>query len=139
MTGRAVDTTRLSSEAMNRARPVTTIAHTARDLASGLRGVPDPGGPAAPPSPGAGPVAAGGAGPGGDAGTAGAVGAEVTAREADPDPVVSAGPAERRAARMAVRRDHPGPPFRTVLTVRHVVDCDCSLATWGKKSGMVRG
>ena len=31
MTGRAVDTTRLSSEAMNSAMPVMTTAHTARD------------------------------------------------------------------------------------------------------------
>src|SRR5580704_16688474 len=133
MTGRAVDTTRLSSEAMKRARPVTTIAHTARDLASGLTAVPGPREPAAPPAPGAGPAAAGAAG------TAGTDGAVVTAREAGPDWVVSTCPAERRAARMAARRDDPGPPFNTVLTVRHLVDCDCSLATWGKKSGMVRG
>ena len=35
MTGRAVETTRLSSEAMNRARPVTTTAQMARDRAAG--------------------------------------------------------------------------------------------------------
>jgi hypothetical protein len=32
MTGRAVDTTRLSNDAMNSAMPVMTTAHTARDL-----------------------------------------------------------------------------------------------------------
>src|ERR1700685_652621 len=32
MTGRAVDTTRLSNDAMNSAIPVMTTAHTARDL-----------------------------------------------------------------------------------------------------------
>src|ERR1700674_1273175 len=32
MTGRAVDTTRVSNDAMNSAMPVMTTAHTARDL-----------------------------------------------------------------------------------------------------------
>jgi hypothetical protein len=45
MTGRAVETTRLSSEAMKRAKPVTTTAQIALDLVAGEIDADDPLGP----------------------------------------------------------------------------------------------
>jgi len=109
ITGRAVDTTRLSNEAMKSARPVMTMAHTARDLmapAAAWVGVPsDPS------------VAA--------SGTAATSGLPFR-------------PDLREPSTSDIRESTPwtGDDPDTVL---HRLVCDWSLPTRGKKSGVVKG
>jgi hypothetical protein len=108
MTGNAVETTRLSRDAMNRASPVMTTAHTARDLARAS---------------GDGWAAPGRAG----APAAGAPRGGVPA-EARPDGVALS---VERVERWTVGNQRRRPDF----TVDHSVSCEWSLTCWLKKRG----